>query len=448
MSYMDPFGPAPRTGMAGKRRPSAADPWAAADPFQVPAAPGVGAPPRRGRTGSVPVFSGGYHPQPPAANPWGGTAGGWADPAPVRADPWAADAFQVPQASGVGAPPRRGNTGAVPTMWPGAGQYQPGYPGVPVPPAKRVRVPLLAGIAAGVVVALVIAGGVVVAMRQGGPAAPIAGGPTTTATTAPTTTASSTGMTLENPSPTGPAPVLVTTPTGEAALSRNPLFATSEAGLPKQPCNPVGLPKDTATAQAFYAVVQQCLENGWRPLITGAQLDYRPPEVMVANSTAMSSPCGAAEGIWVAFYCSTNEMVYMPLDVMSSTPGNDEPLMYVSVFAHEFGHHVQALSGVTGESWPRRKYAGENTAAGLEISRRGELQAQCFSGMFVGSITDSGGIFTRAEFDDRTYGEARLENGYRDHGTPQHQQAWWLHGAERNQLRDCNTWAASPDAVE
>lgn len=58
---------------------------------------------------------------------------------------------------------------------------------------------------------------------------------------------------------------------------------------------------------------------------------------------------------------------------------------YLAVYAHEYGHHVQELSGISSEEWNQRVAAGVDSPVGLELSRRSELQAQCFSGMFLGS---------------------------------------------------------------
>lgn len=78
---------------------------------------------------------------------------------------------------------------------------------------------------------------------------------------------------------------------------------------------------------------------------------------------------------------------------------NGEPLKYLSVFSHEFGHHVQEVTGILDEANRRERRVGRDSPAGLESSRRTELQAQCFAGMFIDFIVDSRGPYTRSDFD-------------------------------------------------
>ncbi|MFV1356627.1 hypothetical protein [Mycolicibacterium fortuitum] len=68
-----------------------------------------------------------------------------------------------------------------------------------------------------------------------------------------------------------------------------------------------------------------------------------------------------------------------------------------------------------------------------------ELQAQCFSGMFVGSIVDTGGRFTTADYQVIADGNWDAVSP-RDHGSPEHSGSWWDHGYRLNKIGECNTW--------
>ncbi|TDH48693.1 hypothetical protein E2F47_23000, partial [Mycobacterium eburneum] len=114
-------------------------------------------------------------------------------------------------------------------------------------------------------------------------------------------------------------------------------------------------------------------------------------------------------------------------------------------------HHIQNLTGTLSAYWQARRAAGEDSGAGLEFSRRSELQATCFSGMFVGSIIDTGGMFTaddyRIALDDQQHRGDWQAGQPRDHGSTQHNGAWWQQGADNDRVAMCNTWSASSSDV-
>ena len=81
----------------------------------------------------------------------------------------------------------------------------------------------------------------------------------------------------------------------------------------------------------------------------------------------------------------------------------------------------------------------------LELTRRAELQANCFSGMFIASITGRGTISTklgRAAAD--SFKDTVADN---THGTVKHQIRWGKAGFDNNKTASCNTWTATPDDV-
>src|SRR5207244_1994613 len=114
-----------------------------------------------------------------------------------------------------------------------------------------------------------------------------------------------------------------------------------------------------------------------------------------------------------AFYCPQNHTIYMPYDTLQTDQYGAHPGVYLAVLAHEYGHHVQALSGVFDAYWEQRYDAGADTETGLELSRRLELQAQCFSGMFLAAT------YSRGSVDNNILQEARTSENRGDHNTGQ-----------------------------
>lgn len=267
-------------------------------------------------------------------------------------------------------------------------------------------------------------------------------------TTAPRTTTSSGptsgSTTTRTATPITTTPSMTAPPTGEQALSGNPILAAG--GMPKQVCIPPNRPVDGPSGQAFYDAALPCVERAWQPLFERARMAYNPPNVLAPTGTTVMTPCGTkSTSEAAATYCPTNETIYMPIAGMPDGWTEGRPLNYLSVFAHEFGHHVQELTGILEEEWRREKRAGMGTPTQLELSRRTELQVQCFAGMFVESITDSGGPFTRSDIDHTR----RFEYDSADsptHGSAANVGGWWVRGLANN-TANCNTWKASASEV-
>lgn len=261
----------------------------------------------------------------------------------------------------------------------------------------------------------------------------------TTRRPAPTTTTTRPVLTTTRATPTpttpaGPRPVL--------ALGDNPLFA-GDRGAGPVTCGLSRWSTDPQAAAAFFNSALICLEATWAPLLQASGLPYRRPNLETPPDSTVNSPCGDA-GRFAAFYCPRNETIYMPFGTLQTEKYGARPGVYLGLFAHEFGHHVQQVSGVWDAYWNARYEAGADTEPGLELSRRAELQAQCFSGMFLA------GAYPRGSVDRNILQEARTTQDRgdhapgepRDHGTDAHAVAWWEHGAQKNRTYECNTWLA------
>ncbi|MFD9735139.1 neutral zinc metallopeptidase [Umezawaea sp. NPDC059074] len=227
-------------------------------------------------------------------------------------------------------------------------------------------------------------------------------------------------------------------------LEDHPLLVTPRS-LPEITCD---LPKfGTSDDQlaAYYAAGVKCLDAAWGPVLKDANLPFDPPS-LDASPELSDGPCGAAPASEdaVAYYCGRNRMIYMPTGRLRENGGGDRPATHLATLAHEYGHHVQAMSGMLRAADVKIVNAGEKTPAGLEMSRRIELQANCFAGMFLGAAAGKGSISrelaNRAE-EDFQYAmeEAPDKNA---HGSPVNQGNWALSGFDANTTDACNTYAA------
>jgi predicted metalloprotease len=265
-------------------------------------------------------------------------------------------------------------------------------------------------------------------------------------TTDETTTTTDEETTYDTPTetaPEGPQPVYT--------LADNPLFA-GDVGTPAVGCTLSRWETSPAGAAAFFQSALPCLDAAWQPVMEYQGLPFFSPSIVFPEGTEWSSPCGTTSGSGgavAAFYCSADNTLYMPFAGLQTDMYGAHPGIYLAVLAHEYGHHVQAMSGVLDAYGEARYDAGVDTEPGLELSRRLELQAQCFSGMFLAATYGQGSV------DDNILTEARTTQDRgdhtaglpRDHGTDDHAIGWWEQGAQLNRTYQCNTWLSPPADV-
>jgi predicted metalloprotease len=156
------------------------------------------------------------------------------------------------------------------------------------------------------------------------------------------------------------------------------------------------------------------------------------------------------------FYCPADHKVYIDLsfyDELRSRFGAPGDFAQAYVIAHEVGHHVQNLLGITDEVQRVRGRVSE--AEGNRLSVRLELQADCLAGVWANhadrarSILESGDIdeglrAAAAIGDDRLQKQAR---GYVTpdsftHGSSERRVRWFRRGLELGELDACDTFAA------
>jgi len=115
------------------------------------------------------------------------------------------------------------------------------------------------------------------------------------------------------------------------------------------------------------------------------------------------------------------------------------------VIGHEYGHHVQALTGMAEVSY-RRGLKLNGVELALEESRRYELQASCFGGVFFGA--DGGGFRKDPDWPDDFKGMVgSTDDPAYDHGSAKNHARWSIAGFRAADPAACNTFAAPATAV-
>ncbi|WP_158885454.1 neutral zinc metallopeptidase [Amycolatopsis anabasis] len=228
-------------------------------------------------------------------------------------------------------------------------------------------------------------------------------------------------------------------------LADHPILQDPDAGLKNLACDLPTWRSNQQGAEAFFSAASRCLDRAWGPFLQYYHLPFTPPALHFPTGASFQTDCGTIKvGIaTAAYYCENN--LYVPFRGLQTDQYGDNPGVYLALFAHEYGHHVQEVAGLMDAAWERIYAVGQNSEAGLEMARRKELQAQCFSGMFLGAHVDRGGSITRDMYakawkDQETRGDNT--SGSHDHGTNAHYAAWWRTGAQDNRIARCNTFAA------
>ncbi len=237
---------------------------------------------------------------------------------------------------------------------------------------------------------------------------------------------------------------------GVAATVDNPLLAGEDLTLVPANCKYTPWSTEVGTARTFFETAATCLSNAWKPVFDEINLPFEAPKVNVsADTNGITTLCTGNSSNFAAFYCSADQTIYMPISQLQTDLFKNDWVVYLSVFAHEYGHHVQAQSGILGKVHQQRRDAGTRSDTGLELSRRTELQANCFDGMYLASSKGGGALTTAQIGVARTdsYHRGDSAGDMRDHGTSQNGGAWFELGFDKNRTAQCNTFSASGKQV-
>ncbi|MEV6772804.1 neutral zinc metallopeptidase [Nocardia sp. NPDC051030] len=234
-----------------------------------------------------------------------------------------------------------------------------------------------------------------------------------------------------------------------------PVAATPEANtlnsglrLPDWQCELQPLNDMSAESQrTFVESGLQCLERIWLPALRDANIVGTVPPVklvLVENDQPACNNHKTASPTEVAFYCANT--VYWPVaDESRKDLGAKDWDLYLFLLMHEYGHHVQELTGLSRVADHRQQDAGVDSPTGLLLSRRVELQAQCLAGMAMAAAEQGGALSARKVghiIDDESN---MVEEEV--HGSSASNYRWTQAGYRDRATTACNTWTAAPDEV-
>ncbi|WP_153160534.1 neutral zinc metallopeptidase [Zoogloea sp. 1C4] len=217
---------------------------------------------------------------------------------------------------------------------------------------------------------------------------------------------------------------------------------------------PAGPPANDAETVFIRHVLAET-EDTWTQLFRAGGKEYVEP-TLVLFTGATRTACGVGQAAMGPFYCPADRKVYIDLAFYQElktrfkAPGD---FAQAYVIAHEVGHHVQNLLGISEKVQAARERASEREANALSV--RLELQADCLAGVWAKNADAARGILEAGDVDEAlraatAIGDDSLQKqaqGYAvpdsfTHGSAEQRVRWFRRGMESGQLNACNTFQA------
>lgn len=204
------------------------------------------------------------------------------------------------------------------------------------------------------------------------------------------------------------------------------------------------------------AVVIGDTEDVWQQIFASMGRRYEEP-TLVMFTGATRSACGLGQAAMGPFYCPADRKAYIDLsfyDDMRSRYRAPGDFAQAYVIAHEVGHHVQNLLGISSEV--RRAQQSLSKAEGNRLSVKLELQADCLAGVWANRADKARNILEAGDVEEAlnaasAIGDDRLQKQGRGtvvpesftHGTSAQRQRWFRAGLQTGDPDSCDTFSAA-----
>jgi predicted metalloprotease len=213
-------------------------------------------------------------------------------------------------------------------------------------------------------------------------------------------------------------------------------------------------PADDRVAK-FVSTVLADTEDVWKGIFTQGGGTYQEPRLVLFRG-ATGTACGQGQAAMGPFYCPADRKVYIDLgfyETLRSRLGAPGDFAQAYVIAHEVGHHVQNLLGISGKMEQMRGRVSQVEYNGLSV--RLELQADCFAGVWAHHAQNARQILEQGDVEEamnaaakigddalqRSAGGAVVPESF-THGTSAQRQRWFSTGLKSGTVKSCDTFRA------
>jgi hypothetical protein len=216
-----------------------------------------------------------------------------------------------------------------------------------------------------------------------------------------------------------------------------------------QPSAPPATDRETR----FVRVVLADTEDVWDTLFRQQSTGYARPTLTLFTG-ATPTACGTGRSATGPFYCPADSHIYIDLDffrLMEQRFGVDGEFAKAYVIAHEVGHHVQHLIGISDKVHAAQQNTSERQGNALSV--RLELQADCFAGVWANHANQARNILEQGDVEAAlkaasAIGDDALQQqsqGYVvpdsfTHGSSEQRVRWFRKGLDSGRVQDCNTF--------
>lgn len=203
-------------------------------------------------------------------------------------------------------------------------------------------------------------------------------------------------------------------------------------------------------AKQFVGVVLADTEDVWNQLLQG----YREPGLVLFTG-ATQTACGTGQAAMGPFYCPGDQKVYIDLDFFNELATRFQAagdFAQAYVIAHEVGHHVQTLVGLSSRVQQAKAGASEEEANALSV--RQELQADCYAGVWAHHAQRTKSILEPGDLEEAlraasAVGDDTIQRRARGtivpesftHGSAEQRMRWFKTGFDSGSVNSCDTFS-------
>ena len=206
---------------------------------------------------------------------------------------------------------------------------------------------------------------------------------------------------------------------------------------------------------AFVSTILADTEDVWKGVFAKGGAKYQEPQLVLFRG-ATQTACGQGQAAMGPFYCPGDQKVYIDLgfyETLKTKLGAPGDFAQAYVIAHEVGHHVQNLLGISSKMDQMRGRVSKVEFNGLSV--RLELQADCFAGVWAHHAQNARQILEQGDVEEamnaaasigddalQKAGSGRVVPESFTHGTSAQRQRWFETGLKNGSIKACDTFSA------
>ena len=215
-------------------------------------------------------------------------------------------------------------------------------------------------------------------------------------------------------------------------------------------------PADDRMAK-FVSTVLADTEDVWKDVFTKGGKSYVEPHLVLFRGRTATA-CGAGQAAMGPFYCPGDQKVYIDLafyETLKTRLGAPGDFAQAYVIAHEVGHHVQKLLGISEKMDQMRQRVSQVEYNALSVKL--ELQADCLAGVWANHAQTARQILENGDVEEAMNAAAKIGDDALQragggavvpesftHGTSAQRQRWFNAGLQGGTVKGCDTFSARP----